>query len=152
MVDPVPPGLEDRLIPYLLIDGAARAIDFYKQAFDAEEQYRLEMPDGAIGHAEIRVGGAPIYLADAPTDMPGSSGSPAKTGDAAPIGWIAEQTSCRKPGSVSSAVRAPPPIASRASTRSTDRPAAARTTAAASPLGPAPTTMASRERLKAGES
>ena len=51
-------------IPYLMIRGAARAIDFYKKAFDAVEMMRFPMPDGTIGHAEIRIEGAPIFLAD----------------------------------------------------------------------------------------
>ena len=59
------------------------------------------------------------------------------------IGWIAEQTSWQKPGSVSSAVRIPPPTVSAASSTCTERPARASTIAAASPFGPAPTTTAS---------
>ncbi len=66
-----------------------------------------------------------------------------KKGDAAAIGCAAEQTSWRNPGSVSSSVRQPPPILWAASSTRTDSPAAARTTAAARPLGPAPTTSAS---------
>ncbi len=66
-----------------------------------------------------------------------------KNSDCSAIGCTAEQTSWWKPGSVSSAVRAPPPIVSFRSTTSTDRPARASVTAAASPFGPAPTTTAS---------
>lgn len=80
MADPIPAGLEDRIVPYLMLDGAAAAIDFYRQAFGAEERYRMAMPDGKIGHAEIVVGGAVVYLADAPDDMPGAAGNPAKLG------------------------------------------------------------------------
>ncbi|MEA2573744.1 MAG: PhnB protein [Chloroflexia bacterium] len=50
--------------PYLCCKGAAQAIDFYKQAFGAVEGMRLTEPDGRVSHAEIQVGGAPIYLAD----------------------------------------------------------------------------------------
>ena len=39
---------------YLSVDGADAAIDFYVRAFGAEEHYRLDMPDGSVGHAEIR--------------------------------------------------------------------------------------------------
>ena len=80
MVDPIPQGLEGHVIPYLMIDGAAQAIDFYKKAFDAEELYRMPMPDGRVGHAEIKIGGATLYLADAPEEMPGNAGSPGKLG------------------------------------------------------------------------
>jgi PhnB protein len=51
-------------IPYLMIRGAADALDFYKKAFGAEETMRFPMPDGKIGHAEISIEGAPVYLAD----------------------------------------------------------------------------------------
>ena len=60
-----------------------------------------------------------------------------------PIGWIAEQTSCLNPGSVSSFVRVPPPIVRAASSTSTLWPLRAISTAAARPLGPEPTTTAS---------
>ena len=50
--------------PYLAITGAAAAIDWYRDVFAAEEVLRWHDPDGRISHAEIRVGGAPIFLAD----------------------------------------------------------------------------------------
>jgi PhnB protein len=50
--------------PYLCARGAAQAIEFYKQVFGAIETGRIDEPDGRIGHAEIRVGGAPIFIAD----------------------------------------------------------------------------------------
>jgi PhnB protein len=80
MVDPIPSGTEQRFIPYLMIDGAADAISFYEEAFGAEERYRMVMPDGGIGHAELLVNGAPLYLADAPDEMPGNSANPRKLG------------------------------------------------------------------------
>ena len=63
-----------------MVDGASGAIDFYKKALGATENYRLEMPNGAIGHAEIVVNGAVVYLADSPDDMDGSAASPTKLG------------------------------------------------------------------------
>src|ERR1700676_3259514 len=59
------------------------------------------------------------------------------------MGWAVEQTSWRKPGRVSASVRHPPPTESDPSTTVTERPAAARVTAAARPLGPDPTTTTS---------
>ncbi|MGA9883329.1 MAG: VOC family protein [Candidatus Acidiferrales bacterium] len=50
--------------PYLSVRGAADAIEFYKKAFGAEEVLRLMQPDGRIGHAEIDISGAKIFLAD----------------------------------------------------------------------------------------
>jgi PhnB protein len=80
MAEPIPAGFEGRIVPYLMVDGAADAIEFYRRAFGAEERYRLPMPGGRIGHAEIVVGGAVVYLADAPDDMPGDAGNPKKLG------------------------------------------------------------------------
>ena len=50
--------------PYLCVNDAAAAIEFYKKAFGATEDYRLTEPGGRIGHAEIRIGRAMISLAD----------------------------------------------------------------------------------------
>lgn len=80
MVKPIPKGLEERIVPYLMVKGAAEAIDFYKNAFGATERYRLEMPDGGIGHADIVINGAVVYLADAPDDMEGDAANPSKLG------------------------------------------------------------------------
>lgn len=80
MTDPIPAGLDDRFVPYLMIDGAAAAIDFYVRAFGATERYRMPMPDGKIGHADLLVNGAPLYLADAPDDMPGDAANPKRLG------------------------------------------------------------------------
>ena len=52
------------LIPYLSVRDAARAIEFYQKAFDAETGLRIDMPDGKVGHAELKIGGSPFYLAD----------------------------------------------------------------------------------------
>ena len=62
-VKPVPDGYHT-VTPYLIISGAAKAIEFYKQAFGATEMLRLEGPGGSIGHAEIRIGNSIIMLAD----------------------------------------------------------------------------------------
>lgn len=53
-----------QIIPYLHVKGAARAIEFYQQAFGATEVLRLSEPGGRIGHAEILISGARIMLAD----------------------------------------------------------------------------------------
>jgi PhnB protein len=50
--------------PYLVVDGAAQAIDFYKEAFGATEVMRMPAPGGKIGHAEIRIGNSHVMLAD----------------------------------------------------------------------------------------
>jgi PhnB protein len=53
-----------RAVPYLAIDDAAAAIEFYKKAFGAQEVLRLPEPDGRISHAEIRIGEARLFLSD----------------------------------------------------------------------------------------
>jgi PhnB protein len=62
-VTPIPKGYHS-VTPYLVIKGAAEAIDFYKKAFGATELFRMEQGDGRIGHAEIKIGDSPIMLAD----------------------------------------------------------------------------------------
>jgi PhnB protein len=60
---PIPDGYNG-VTPYLIVRGGAAAIDFYTKAFGAEELYRMPMPDGRVGHAELRVGGSVVMLAD----------------------------------------------------------------------------------------
>ena len=67
-VNPIPEGYHS-VTPYIIVDGAARAIEFYKQAFGAEEIFRMDGPDGRVGHAEIKVGDSHIMLADEHPDM-----------------------------------------------------------------------------------
>ncbi|MBL0209784.1 MAG: VOC family protein [Holophagaceae bacterium] len=67
-VKPIPEGYHS-VTPYLIVRGAAKALEFYKQAFGAVELFRMEAPDGRIGHAEIRIGDSPIMLADEHPDM-----------------------------------------------------------------------------------
>ena len=57
-------GTSVSVTPYLCVKGAASAIEFYRQAFGAVETLRIPATNGRIGHAEIRIGGAPIFLAD----------------------------------------------------------------------------------------
>jgi len=68
-VKPIPDSYHS-LTPYLGIQGAAQAIDFYKRAFGATELFRLTAPDGRIGHAELRIGDSPIMLADSCEEGP----------------------------------------------------------------------------------
>ena len=66
-VKPVPEGYHT-VTPYLIINGATAALDFYKKAFGATELFRFPMPDGTIGHAEIRIGDSHIMLGDEPEE------------------------------------------------------------------------------------
>ncbi|HEY6931419.1 MAG TPA: VOC family protein [Thermoanaerobaculia bacterium] len=67
-VTPVPKGYEAPT-PYLIIRGAAKAIDFYTKAFGAKETGRFPGPDGKIGHADLIIGGGHIMLADESPEM-----------------------------------------------------------------------------------
>jgi PhnB protein len=70
----IPDGYHS-VTPYLIIDGAARALDFYKRAFDAKELMRIPAPNDKIGHAEIRIGDSVIMLADEHPEMDARSPS-----------------------------------------------------------------------------
>ncbi|MFB6516981.1 VOC family protein [Streptomyces sp. NPDC056401] len=62
-VQPVPEGYP-RVTPYLCIDGAAAAIDFYVSVLGARERMRMPAPGGKIGHAELELGSSLVMLAD----------------------------------------------------------------------------------------
>ena len=61
--NPIPDGYRT-VTPYLIIKGAAEAIEFYKRAFGATELLRMADPQGRVGHAEIKIGDSVIMLAD----------------------------------------------------------------------------------------
>src|SRR3954469_16886250 len=67
-VKPIPEGYHS-VTPYLIVDDAARALEFYKNAFGAVELMRMPAPNGRIGHAEIRIGDSPVMLADESPQM-----------------------------------------------------------------------------------
>ena len=76
-VKAIPDGYHS-VTPYLSIKGASDAIEFYKKAFDAIELFRLDMPGGIIGHAEIQIGNSRIMIADPCDDV--SFGDPKTLG------------------------------------------------------------------------
>ena len=69
---PIPQGYRT-VTPYLTLNDAARALEFYKRAFGAQEVMRMDGPGGKIGHAEIKIGDSMVMLAD---EMPGSGSRP----------------------------------------------------------------------------
>jgi PhnB protein len=81
-VKPVPEGYHT-CTPYLAVEDAAAAIDYYKKAFGAKERVRMKGPDGSIGHAELEIGDSKIMLSDPmpqgsttpPHELHGTSGS-----------------------------------------------------------------------------
>ena len=62
-VKAIPDGYRS-VTPYLIVKGAAKAIDFYKKVFGAREKFRMDGPGGAIAHAEIEIGDSVVMLAD----------------------------------------------------------------------------------------
>ena len=60
---PVPDGYRTAT-PYLIVKGAAEAIEFYRRVFGATEMLRMADPQGRVGHAEIKIGDSVIMLAD----------------------------------------------------------------------------------------
>jgi PhnB protein len=67
-VTPIPEGYP-RVTPYLHVNGAATAIDFYTEILGAEERMRMPAPEGKIGHAELKIGESIVMLADEFPDM-----------------------------------------------------------------------------------
>jgi PhnB protein len=72
-VKAIPDGYRT-VTPFLSVDGASEAIDFYKKAFGAEEKSRLPGPDGRVLHAELKIGDSIVMLSDAMIGQPLTAG------------------------------------------------------------------------------
>lgn len=72
MTKPIPEGYHT-ITPYLSVDNAEEAIEFYTRAFGAKETVRMSAPDGSIGHAELELGDSRVMLSD---PFPGSTVRP----------------------------------------------------------------------------
>ncbi len=66
-IKPIPEGYHT-ITPNLTLSDATGAIDFYKRAFGAQETFRMNLPDGKVMHAELKIGDSMLMLAD---EMPG---------------------------------------------------------------------------------
>jgi PhnB protein len=81
-VQPIPEGYHS-LTPYLAVEDAAKAIEFYKEAFGAKENVRMPGPDGKVAHAELQIGDSKLMLSDPfeqssvrpPSEVGGPTGS-----------------------------------------------------------------------------
>jgi PhnB protein len=87
-VKPIPDGYP-RVSPYLVVDGAQKAIEFYTTVLGATERMRMDGPDGRIGHAELEVGDSLIMLADEFPEM-GAKGPAAYGGSPVSISVYVE--------------------------------------------------------------
>ncbi|HJW09354.1 MAG TPA: VOC family protein, partial [Holophagaceae bacterium] len=76
-VKPIPDGYHS-VTPYLIVKGGAAALDFYAKAFGAEVLFRMDQPDGRVGHAELQIGDSRLMLADEFPEM--GAASPATLG------------------------------------------------------------------------
>ena len=80
-VQPIPDGYP-QVSPYLCVDGAAAAIDFYTEVLGATERMRMPAPDGKVGHAELLLGNSVIMLSD---EFPGMGGVSPRTVGGTPV-------------------------------------------------------------------
>jgi PhnB protein len=80
-VKPIPDG-HHTVAPYLAIKNAVGALEFYKKAFGATETYKLIVPDGRLGHAELRLGDSLIMLSD---EFPEFGGKAPEALDGSPV-------------------------------------------------------------------
>ena len=79
----IPKGYNS-VTPYLVVKGAARAIEYYKKVFGAAEVFRMDQPDGKVGHAELQIGDSRIMLADENPSM-GQGHASAESIGASPV-------------------------------------------------------------------
>jgi PhnB protein len=82
-VSHIPQGYNS-VTPYLIVKGAAQAIEYYKKVFGATETVRMNGPDGKVGHAELKIGDSHIMLADENPTM-GQGHTSAATIGASPV-------------------------------------------------------------------
>jgi PhnB protein len=83
-VKPIPDGFH-ALTPYLVVENAARAMEFYARALGAKELFRLPTPDGKIAHAEIVIGGSRVFLSDEFPERGEMGGKSPKTLKGSPV-------------------------------------------------------------------
>jgi PhnB protein len=105
---PIPDGYH-AVTPYLSINGAARAIDFYKRAFGATEVMRMAGPKDTIGHAEIAIGDSRVMLADEFPEM-GFVGPQARGGSPVHLHLYVDDVDARVAQAVSAGAKITRPI------------------------------------------
>jgi uncharacterized glyoxalase superfamily protein PhnB len=105
----IPEGMHS-ITPHLVCAGAAKALDFYKQAFGATEQGRLPGPDGRLMHAAMKIGDSTVMLAD---EMPewGSLGPKALKGSPVTIHIYVEDVDALVARAVKAGAKVTMPVA-----------------------------------------
>jgi PhnB protein len=86
----IPEGYNS-VTPYLVIKGAAKAIEYYKNVFGATVVVRMDGPDGKVGHAELQIGDSRIMLAD---ENPAMGYRSAETIGASPVSLYVYMPDC----------------------------------------------------------
>ncbi len=107
-VRPVPEGYHTAT-PYLIVQGASRALEFYKKAFGATERMRFADPKGGIMHAEIQLGNSIIMLADEFPEM-GYRGPASLGGSAVSIVLYVEDVDARFAQAIAAGAKARRPV------------------------------------------
>ena len=94
MPDPVKPIPDNyrALTPYIVVNHAADAIEYYRKVFGAKERFRMPMPDGRVGHAELEIGDSVLMLADEWPEM--SALSPSSLGVRSPVSLLLYVEDC----------------------------------------------------------
>jgi uncharacterized glyoxalase superfamily protein PhnB len=63
-VKPIPEGAHT-VTPYLVVEGIPKLLDFLKQAFGAQERFRMARPDGGVMHADVKIGDSIVMMGEA---------------------------------------------------------------------------------------
>jgi PhnB protein len=108
-VKPIPDGYHS-VTPYLVLKGAAAAIDFYKKVFGASELMRFAGPDGKVGHAELKIGNSIIMMADEHPDK-GVLGPQSLGGTAVGILLYVEDVDARFNAAIAAGAKVMQPLA-----------------------------------------
>ena len=108
-VKPIPDGYHT-VTPYLIVQDAARALDFYKEAFGATEAVRMAGPGGKVMHAEIKIGDSAIMMADECSEM-GARGPQAYGGTPVSLAVYVEDVDARVDRAVAAGAKVLRPVA-----------------------------------------
>ena len=111
MVKPIPDNYP-QVSPYICVDGAAEAIEFYSEVLGATERVRIPSPGGRIGHAELAIGDAVIMLSDEHPEM-GAVGPTSVGGTSVTIGVYVEDVDAAFDRAIAAGAAAQQPVEDR---------------------------------------
>src|SRR3954463_1680397 len=108
-VKPIPDGYHS-VTPYLIVRGGNAALEFYKKAFGATELFKMPMPDGKLGHAEIQIGDSRVMLADESPEM-GHKGPQTLGGSSVSLGIYVEDVDALAQRAIAAGAKVIRPVA-----------------------------------------